>query len=600
MKKNCFKSLIFAFVCGFYALGSIAAVSLFSDYGQIQNVQNYSSNPFWSPNSPYNQRLPQPVYATGADLNAEDCIKVVQSLVSVQCMARDNCKDTDLSDIRPTVMVQLSNLPGANYVSACSGYIDGVFESYKRQYGNKLPNRQTAFPNATVPNPDIEDTGGIKFENPYKREPTKWQTEQKERSDELAALQAQNGVGNEYLSTTDFPATYADLSFSERIKNDRNSLMPYKDAHPYRTLNIISTAEWCKDSDHKNSEDCLNWLCNGNGKEAKTQKCITYRCSKSDYYDKNKEECKRNQLCAKNKNSEECMRYRCYETTDKDLNECKKWKCANDPDFYDANIDMCLQFDCSINNFDNATDRCKQYLCGSCSENPSDGKHTTDARCIRYLCDTCNVYKDANPNSCSETVTVVDPEGNPEAGTTTGVLINPPPEPSVGQDCTPDYPDHVKVAQVNLSGKCEIIECDEGYEQNQDWTKCEKEDNIILTIVNESGSNNNKPRKCFNTCRKNNWTDDGLSRTLQDEGLLAQDKNVCALPGDDVIYYSDDITKPFSVPKSKLNYLKAAISRLKNSNHYDCYPILISDVYYIVIRDANTKEALSGKMYLVQ
>ena len=123
MIKDFFKSLLFVFICGFCAFSAPAAVSLFSDYGQIQNVQHYSSNPFWSPTAPYNQRLPQPVYATGADLNADDCIRVVQSLVSVQCMARDNCKNTDVSDIRPTIMVQLSNLPGANYVSACSGYI---------------------------------------------------------------------------------------------------------------------------------------------------------------------------------------------------------------------------------------------------------------------------------------------------------------------------------------------------------------------------------------------------------------------------------------------------------------------------------------------
>lgn len=254
MKKNYFKSLLFAFVCGFYALGAIAAVSMFSDYGQIQNVQNYSSNPFWSPNSPYNQRLPQPVFATGADLNADDCIKVVQSLVSVQCMARDNCKNADLSDIRPTVMVQLSNLPGANYVSSCSGYIDEIFESYKRQYGNTLPNRPTAFPNATTPNPGLNDTGGIKFENPYKQQPTKWQIEQKERADELQRLQAQNGVGSEHLVKTDFPATYADLSFSERLENDRAGLEPFKDLKAYNTLDVKSESEWCEE--HYNSSEC--------------------------------------------------------------------------------------------------------------------------------------------------------------------------------------------------------------------------------------------------------------------------------------------------------------------------------------------------------
>lgn len=259
MKKNYLKSLVFTFVCALCTFCANAAVSLFSEYGQIQNVQNYSSNPFWSPNAPYNQRLPQPVFATGADLNADDCIKVVQSLVSVQCMARDNCKNTDLSDIRPTVMVQLSNLPGANYVSACSGYIDGIFESYKRQYGNTLPNRPTTFPDATVPNPDVNDSDGIiQFENPYKREPTKWQQEQKKRSDELQRLQAQNGVGSEHLVKTDFPATYADLSFLERMENDRESLIPYKDATAYRTLDVKSEFEWCE-GEHANAPECAQY-----------------------------------------------------------------------------------------------------------------------------------------------------------------------------------------------------------------------------------------------------------------------------------------------------------------------------------------------------
>jgi len=266
MKKNHFKSLLFAFACCFSAFCANAAVSLFSDYGQIQNVQNYSSSPFWSPNAPYNQRLPQPVFATGTDLKADDCIKVVQSLVSAQCMARDNCKDTDLSDIRPTIMVQLSNLPGANYVSSCSGYIDEIFESYRRQYGNTLPNRPTAFPNATVPNPDVNDTGGIQFENPYKKQPTQWQIDQKERADELQRLQTQNGVGNEHLARADFPATYADLSFSERLENDRAGLEPFKDLKAYKTINVKSESEWCEE--HYNSPECANYR---KKKEAATQ-----------------------------------------------------------------------------------------------------------------------------------------------------------------------------------------------------------------------------------------------------------------------------------------------------------------------------------------
>lgn len=160
MKKEVLKSLLFVILCGFYASDTTAATSLFSDYGQIQNVQYYSSNPFWSPNSPYNQRMPQPVYVQGTDLNTEDCVRVVSSLVSVQCMVRDNCKDTELSEIRPEIMIQLSKLPGNNYVSACAGYLDGVFDSYVAQFANVPTNRPTAFPEPTIPNPMAEDIIG--------------------------------------------------------------------------------------------------------------------------------------------------------------------------------------------------------------------------------------------------------------------------------------------------------------------------------------------------------------------------------------------------------------------------------------------------------
>ena len=69
MKRRLLNFVILIVLCGFPAFYAAAAVSLFSDYGQIQNVQNYSSNPFWSPNAPYNQRFPQPVYA-GNDFSA--------------------------------------------------------------------------------------------------------------------------------------------------------------------------------------------------------------------------------------------------------------------------------------------------------------------------------------------------------------------------------------------------------------------------------------------------------------------------------------------------------------------------------------------------
>ena len=185
MKQNIKKSLLFAILCGLYASCAPATVSLFSDYGQIQNVQYYSSNPFWSPNSPYNQRMPQPIFVQGTDVKAEDCIPIVQSLVSVQCMVRDNCKNTTLADIRPEIMVQLSKLPGNNYVSACSGYLDGVFESYVAQYTQTIPNRQVAFPEPTTPNPALIDTNDTQ---PTQQNVPQWKIEMDERVKEIDKL----------------------------------------------------------------------------------------------------------------------------------------------------------------------------------------------------------------------------------------------------------------------------------------------------------------------------------------------------------------------------------------------------------------------------
>jgi len=191
MKNKFLKSLSFTIIAVLWTVGGVNATSLFSNYGQIQNVQNYSTNPFWTPNSPYNQRLPQPVYVQGPDLNTEDCTRVVQSLVYVQCAARDNCRKTSLSDIRPVVMVELSNLPGNNYVSACGGYIDSIYESYVAQFKNAIPSNTVAFPDATTPNPDMNTTAP-QIRNPYKQQIPKWQRDIDERTHELQELQKQN------------------------------------------------------------------------------------------------------------------------------------------------------------------------------------------------------------------------------------------------------------------------------------------------------------------------------------------------------------------------------------------------------------------------
>ena len=268
MARDYLRFLILAELCGFYTFSATAAISIFSDYGQIQNVQNYSTNPFWSPNSPYNQRLPQPVYVQGADLKAADCISVVKSMVSAQCMTRDNCKNTVLSDIRPTIMVQLANLPGANYVSACSGYLDYIFDTYKQQNGNTLSNRKISFPAETTPNPDINNTNGVQLKNPYKSQPPKWLQDIKGRADELKELQKQNGSDDYALSAKTFPKTYEDLSFTERMENDRAGLMPYKDLKAYYTLDIENITEYCEDDTHKKTEACIKYA---NDKKEKDQ-----------------------------------------------------------------------------------------------------------------------------------------------------------------------------------------------------------------------------------------------------------------------------------------------------------------------------------------
>ena len=107
-----FKTLFafFASLCG-VANAYQPTSTPFSQYGQIQNVQSYSSNPFWTPGSPYNQRMPQAVYVDGPEINAGDCQRVVSSLVANVCTTINNCSGAQLSDIRPTLMLQLSRHP---------------------------------------------------------------------------------------------------------------------------------------------------------------------------------------------------------------------------------------------------------------------------------------------------------------------------------------------------------------------------------------------------------------------------------------------------------------------------------------------------------
>lgn len=216
-----------------------------SKYGLIQNVQNYSSNPFWDPSGPYNQRMPQPVYANGADLNTGDCQRAVASLVASFCASNNNCIGMNISDIRPTVMTQLSKLPGHNYASACAGFIDTEFTSYKSKYSTAAPTSgYTTFPSATQANPNAQPTSEFKIENPYAPKPTQWMLEMLERKNELDELQSQNGAGNNKLAHADFPTTAADYSFAERMNNLTQGYAPFKDASAYQKINIESAEDY--------------------------------------------------------------------------------------------------------------------------------------------------------------------------------------------------------------------------------------------------------------------------------------------------------------------------------------------------------------------
>jgi len=220
------------------ATGS-TSVQPISQYGLIQNVQNYSSNPFWNPYGPYNQRMPQPVYVQGADLNTADCQRTVGTLIASYCVDNNNCVGMQLSDVRPVMMLQLARLPGHNYATSCAGFIDSEFADYVAQYSNAGPsNSYVAFPTGTVANPTYNETE-YEIENPYQIRDRTWNNEnwdkaKRERAQELENLQSMNGANDIKLARADFPTTAADLSFSERVELQSAGYEPFKEASPYQ------------------------------------------------------------------------------------------------------------------------------------------------------------------------------------------------------------------------------------------------------------------------------------------------------------------------------------------------------------------------------
>ena len=210
----------------------------FSQYGQIQNVQNYSSNPFWNPDAPYNQRMPVPVYIQGTDVDTGDCQRVVSALIASYCSTRNNCLEVSLEDAKPTITVQLASIPGHNYVTPCSGYIDTEFETYKKNNTNAAPKgKVVAFPEATVANPNINQQE-VNFNILQPQQAPDWAVEMKEREQELEQLQSQNSSGANQVVKMDFPTTFADLSFTERQQVLKEGYMPYAGKSAYVVPNF--------------------------------------------------------------------------------------------------------------------------------------------------------------------------------------------------------------------------------------------------------------------------------------------------------------------------------------------------------------------------
>ena len=201
---------------------SAGASTPFSQYGMIQNVQNYANNPFYNNSTPQ-ITTPRIVYATGPALTPNDCMRTVQSIVENVCFQNNNCKTTTLADVRPKIMVQLSSLPGHNYASSCAGYIDTIYENYHKSALNSAQIQNiNSFPTApSKPNNTNANTYAA-------------------RAAELKSLQSLNPI-NTTVNDTDFPTTLRDLSYQERTALMYDVYDGYMDTKAYVPLNVVRT-----------------------------------------------------------------------------------------------------------------------------------------------------------------------------------------------------------------------------------------------------------------------------------------------------------------------------------------------------------------------
>ena len=213
--------------------------------------------------------MPQAVYVQGPDVNTGDCQNTVLALIASECAARNNCVDTSISDIRPTIMVQLSRLPGHNYATACAGFVDTLFDEYKSKYVNAANMRTTGFPTAAAKNTTTETGNDFTIKNPYEVKTPKWEQDMNAREAQLKSAQASN--------TAAFPTTINDYSFAERMANQTAGYEPFKDKKAY------ATPEWSTES----YEDYLT----RKGREAAAAAALEKTVNPSGKKSETKEEC---------------------------------------------------------------------------------------------------------------------------------------------------------------------------------------------------------------------------------------------------------------------------------------------------------------------
>ena len=207
--------------------------------------------------------MPQPVYATGPQVKTDECQRIVTSLVTLQCMNANNCIGVELGDIRPAIMLQLSRMSGGNYATACAGYLDGIFNDYVSQFANAAPNgTPSKFPTPVAPNTNANGNQ-IQLNNPFATPAPDWATDMRERQLELQALHTETGTNNHQIQSADFPATYADVSFTDRLENARNGYEPFKDAHAYREMDIEDEETYLARIERsKPTKKCTEKTCN--------------------------------------------------------------------------------------------------------------------------------------------------------------------------------------------------------------------------------------------------------------------------------------------------------------------------------------------------